>query len=77
MDGSQITEQTLREAATAPGQIADGVPGVARDAPVIHPATRAEPEEPAQRRALPDDAYSACRRGPTLPRSVLIRGDSG
>jgi multidrug resistance efflux pump len=36
---------------------------VARDAPIIQPATRAEPEEPAQRMA---PAHSSSRRGPTL-----------
>ena len=68
MDGSQVTEQTLRQVApslTAPGPIADSVPGVARDAPIIQPATRAELEEP-QRRAPPDEAHSSSRRGPAL-----------
>ena len=67
MDGSRVTGQVLRQgdpSLTAPGPIADSVPGVARDAPVVQPATRAEPEEPAQRRALPDEAYSASRSGP-------------
>src|SRR5215471_762639 len=68
MDGSQVTEQTLRQVApslTAPGPIADSVPGVTRDAPIIQPATRAELEEP-QRRAPPDEAHSSSRRGPAL-----------
>jgi hypothetical protein len=48
---------------TGPEQIADGVPGVARDAPIAQPDTPAEPEEPAQRRASPDEALSSSRRG--------------
>jgi len=38
---------------------------VAREAPIIQPATRAELEEP-QRRAPSDEAHSSSRRGPAL-----------
>jgi multidrug resistance efflux pump len=72
MDGSQVAEQTLRQVApglTAPGPIADSVPGVARDAPII-PVTRAEPQEPVQRRPSPDEAHSSSRGGPA-PRWLL------
>src|SRR5215469_6098018 len=69
MDGSQVTEQALRQVGpglTAPGPIADNIPGVARDAPVIQPATRAEPEEPAQQKVPPDEVRTSSTRVPAL-----------
>jgi multidrug resistance efflux pump len=74
MDGSQVAEQTLRH--VVPGQtaavpIAGNVPGVARDAPVIQPATRAEPEEPVQRRAPPDEAHPSSSGAP-VPRWLFV-----
>ena len=69
MDGSQVTDQMLRQGNPSlhvPDPVAESALTVARDAPVIQPVTRVEPQEPAQRSALPDDAYSASRRGSTL-----------
>jgi multidrug resistance efflux pump len=76
MDGSQVTEQVLRQrdpSLPAPDPVAKSSLTVARDAPVIQPATRAEPEEPAQRRTPPDEAHSSSRGGPAL-RWLLASG---
>jgi multidrug resistance efflux pump len=69
MDGSQVAEQSLRQGdprLPVPDPVAESASTVARDAPVIQPTTRAEPEEPAQRRASPDEAHSSSGRGPAL-----------
>lgn len=66
MDGSQITEQMLRQAApnlTAAVPVADRVGTVPRDVPGRQPAGRTEPDEPARPSAPADEGQSSGRRG--------------